>query len=201
MKPLTVFQKHVRAWSGGCGSEHCGPALRRVLARGSVPCDVLFIGEAPGEAENVIGQPFVGPAGKLLDQIVERASRGVQVDDGSGHDGRRLRFAYTNVVCCIPRNPESGKKWEEPDDDQVESCRPRLEEFINDVARPRLVVAVGQLASVWLTRGYKHSIRLPEGAKLIHIIHPAAILRDNEANRWFKAQRAQVVLSNALEEL
>lgn len=207
MKPLTVFQQHIQDWKDGCGSEHCSAAFKRVLCRGKVPCDVLFVGEAPGESENVIGQPFIGPAGKLLDHIVERAIQGCQVKTQDNVKGaaagglRPLRVAFTNMVCCIPRNPESGKKWEEPDDEQVESCRPRLEEFINKVARPRLVVAVGKVAESWLTPGYKHSIKMPDGCKVISIVHPAAILRANVAQQGFAVQRCVVVINNAVEEL
>jgi uracil-DNA glycosylase family 4 len=77
---MTRFQLFCQKWGEGCGSTQCAGANRVVLVRGSVPCDVLFIGEAPGQSEDVVGRPFVGPAGKLLDRIIEDALSGITVN-------------------------------------------------------------------------------------------------------------------------
>ena len=105
---LSIFQKHCERWKNGCGSRLCFGVKNVCLARGKVPCDVLFVGEAPGESEDTIGKPFVGPAGKLLDYIIGRALQGTE-----------LRAAFTNLVCCIPRDDDGGKSIE-PDDDSVD---------------------------------------------------------------------------------
>lgn len=171
---MTPFQVLCKKWEKGCGSEHCERA-RRVFWRGRIPCDVAFVGEAPGESENVLGQPFIGEAGKLLDRIIERSCRtllcpvcgraqqntpsGTTCANGhGGEDGRPVRIGLTNVVGCIPRTGDGGKAGE-PDDDQVVACAPRLQEFLA-LARPRLVVAVGKVAEGWLMPGFKHSIKL-----------------------------------------
>jgi DNA polymerase len=70
-----------------------------VTARGHVPCDILIIGEAPGASEDIIGRPFVGPAGILLDDILEKS-----LDPD-------IRVAMTNLVCEAtdhlgPEDPE-----------------------------------------------------------------------------------------------
>ena len=88
---MTPYQRHREKWKG---CERCSLYRGRrsvVLCRGKLPCDVLFVGEAPGVSEDVLGRPFVGPAGKLLDEIVERALDG-QYD-----------YAITNLVACIPK--------------------------------------------------------------------------------------------------
>lgn len=186
----THYTRFVERWSRGCGSYECEGAYKRVLARGQVPCDVLFVGEAPGESENVIGRPFVGPAGKLLDTIIGRSLH------GSG-----LRYCLTNLVCCIPRSDDGTLKASEPDVDQIRCCAPRLQEFIR-LCDPRMIVCVGALARDWLARGFKHSIKLPsEDIQLINITHPAAILRANIAQRGLMVQRAVITLQNAVEEL
>ena len=203
-KRLSLFASHVERWKNGCGSDQCDPKKKKVvLARGSLPCDVLFVGEAPGESENVLGVPFAGPAGRLLDQIIQASLGGVETTyPDSTHDTRPLRVAFTNVVCCIPRDPENPlEKWTEPEDEQIESCRDRLEEFIGKVAKPRLVVMVGKVAEHWLTQGYKHSIKIPETCKTVAITHPAAILRAPTVQRDFAVQRCVVTLSNAVEDL
>lgn len=193
--PLTQYQAHAARWRSGCGSEHCPAATGTgsvCLARGSVPCDVLLVGEAPGESENALGRPFVGPAGKLLDEIVRRALAGFDP---------RPRVAFTNAVGCVPRD-EVGGKLREPDGDQLDACKPRLEEFLA-LARPRLIVAVGAVARDHLAQGYKHSVRLPDPPpRVVHVTHPAYILsRMPVAQQGFEVQRCVVIIQNAVEEL
>lgn len=186
---MTPYQLHCERWSEGCGSGLCQRKNTRiVLGKGKLPCDVLFVGEAPGESENVLGRPFAGPAGKLLDHMIARAGMW------------ELRLAFTNVVACIPRE-EDGSKAAEPLENEVLDCQPRLEEWIK-LANPRLIVCVGKLAADWLEQGYKTSVRLPrKGIPMVKIDHPARILRSNEANQGLMIQRCVVTLANALEEL
>ncbi len=202
--------------------EHRG---RMVFARGKIPCDVLFIGEAPGESEDVLGAPFKGPAGKLLDQIVERATmnpphqlltpaecncgeqfcnicegglafckvckRGEQELLDHPHCVS-LKLAFTNLVCCIPRDGV-GAKAGEPSRKCIQACKPRLEEFI-ELANPRLIVAVGSLAEQNLSG-------LIGARKWCAIRHPAYILRATVVSRGLEIQRATTTLSDAVDAL
>ncbi len=190
MKPLTVYQRHVERYRDCRGCELCRTRERVVFPRGSVPADVVFVGEAPGESENILGTPFSGPAGQLLDGIV---------DDALGH-APHVRVAFTNLVLCIPYSPDGVGKTEEPDADHVIACSGRLGEFLR-IARPRLVVAVGAYAKKWLAPGYRHSVPLPDGVKLIDVVHPAAVLRANVAQRGLMRQRCVVQIRQAVEEL
>jgi len=92
---MTPYQRFVSRWGDCRKCILCRSRSRIVLARGRVPADVLLVGEAPGESENVIGSPFTGPAGHLLDQIVKHALRGRPA----------LSCCFTNLICCIPRLP------------------------------------------------------------------------------------------------
>jgi DNA polymerase len=139
---------------------------------------VLFIGEAPGASEDVLGQPFVGPAGHLLDYILAQA--GVT----------RLHYALTNLVACIPL--EGGSKAAQPSKECILACRPRLQEFYR-LCQPKLVVYVGDWAA-------KHPL-LEGGYKAIRIIHPAAILRMNVAQQGLAIQRTIISLGDATEGL
>lgn len=131
-------------------------AYRHVLARGEIPCDVLFIGEAPGENEDIQGYPFVGRAGKLFDEWI------APYDD--------LRIAVTNVVACRPFNRVNGKKTNRPpSEEEKENCRPRLNQFIK-IANPMAVVFVGKHAA-------EAEMELPENCKKLGIYHPSYILR------------------------
>ena len=183
---MTKYELHIQRWGKGCGASICCEANRIVLARGKIPCDILFIGEAPGVSEDVLGLPFIGPAGKLLDQIITRSVPS------------SLRVALTNLVGCIPK--EGGTKTGEPDDESILSCKPRLEEFIG-IANPRLIVAVGNLSRTFLERGMRDSVRIPREVKVAGIVHPAFILRQNVANQGLQIQRCVVTIANAVEEL
>lgn len=214
---MTPLQQHYQRWSKGCGSCHCPNATKIVYCRGQLPCDVLFLGEAPGASEDVRGVPFDGPAGLLLDDIIREAweqagsshDTGCQNPDGSWIEEWRpadVRWAFTNLVGCLPHN-ESGKV--EPDADQIKSCRPRLTEFVG-IARPRLVVAVGAVAEKHLGASLGKGVHLePNGDVKGHatvrrwaaVVHPAFILRAPIAQKGLLIRRAVVTLANAVEKL
>ena len=154
-----------------------------VLCRGKLPADVLFIGEAPGNSEDVIGQPFIGPAGKLLDEQVALAMHNVD---------RNLRLCFTNLVCCIPK--EHGKKLGEPSHECVVACKPRLVDFVVRLCQPRLLVMVGDLAEKELKDDFKCIER-------VKITHPAAILRAEMVRQPLMYQRTVVSLENFFHDL
>ena len=179
----TLYQRHVAKWQDCRRCMLCRGRKQVVLARGKVPCDVLFIGEAPGTSEDVLGVPFVGPAGKLLDRIIDVAIDG-QYD-----------YCLTNLVACIPMD-EDGRKQEEPPIKAIETCRPRLTEVLK-LCRAGLLVRVGRLAT-------KH-LQLPAldhpPKDIISITHPAAILRMDVSRRSLAVDYATVVISDALGRL
>ncbi len=193
---LTPWQRHRDGWQGGCGHSACGRAAKRVLARGVVPAEVLFVGEAPGISENRTGLPFDGPAGNLLDVIVLRAE-----ENAVGYDPSFVPFrkAFGNLVACIPLDPD-GSKWTEPPDDQVKRCSSRLVDLV-EVCQARLVVCVGKLAWEWLDPAYKHHVRLERQVHFAQVMHPAAILRAPLANKEMLTRRAVVVLRDAFLNL
>ena len=104
-----------------------------------------------------------------------------------------MTYALTNLVCCFPRNAKA-EGSEEPEYNEILSCRPRLIEFVN-IAQPRLIVCVGALAAEYVD----HS----DTVRCIDIIHPAAILRKDmpQAQKNMAAQRAIVILRNAVEDM
>lgn len=173
-----------------------------MLARGQIPCDVLFIGEAPGVSEDLLGQPFIGPAGKLLDQQIAEALENVP--------GLELRICFTNLICCIPK--EDGKKVGEPSKDSVEACKGRLREFVH-LCKPRLVVLVGDHAKKYIAgqADFSYSdddLDLPwlDGDLLRFecITHPAAILRAREKDQVrveLMYNRVVVILESVFREL
>lgn len=186
---MTPFQKHVAKWSSCQRCHLCKTRKKVVLCRGALPCDVLFVGEAPGESEDVIGLPFIGPAGKLLDYIIKLGLK----DSG-------LSFALTNIVACIPREEDSTKKATEPSPEEIRSCAPRLQEFI-DMAHPRLIVAVGKVAGSWLDKKmYPKLYEIPRDVDVVEIEHPASILRRPSVAQGLMCRKAAVIIAGAIEK-
>ncbi len=202
---LSPFAEHCRRWAGGCGAEICASAYSRCYARGSIPCDVLFVGEAPGESEDSLGVPFCGPAGKLMDQMVEEAMEPWQGPGGVGPGCNAVSWAFTNLVLCIPRDPSSGGKAGEPMPEDIRACGPRLAEIVA-IAAPKLIICVGALSREWTrgrTLGSKSKRYDPLGAAgytgaVADVEHPAYILRLNVAMRGLAIQKVVVTVREAV---
>jgi uracil-DNA glycosylase family 4 len=200
---LTEFQAHCERWKGGCGARECGmPGTNRVFARGSLPCDVLLVGEAPGESENNLTTPFIGTAGKLLDQILGQAAWVLEtIPDPAARGGSRpWTWAMTNVVACIPRTDDGG--YDDPTDEQIRACQPRLVVMIA-LASPRILVRVGKTAQDWIDDArdaYRHALK-PTGLRLLAIDHPARVLRMNHSQQGLAVQRCVVTLVTAIRDV
>ena len=176
---VTPWRRHVEYWKDCRACGLCEQRDRICLARGTIPCTVLFIGEAPGASENAIGQPFVGPAGQLLDKIIERALP------------KGITYALTNLVACFPAEAKA-EGINEPTAQEIIACRPRLIEFVN-VCEPKMIVCVGKLATAYIN----HNDYIP----CTDIVHPAAILRMPLAQKQMAVQRAVVTVCRALEDV
>lgn len=177
---LSSYQRFRQRW-GNC--KRCPLHKTRnkiVLCRGKVPAEILFIGEAPGLSEDVLGQPFVGPAGHLFQRIIDKA-----ID-------AQFDYCLTNLICCIPL--EDGKKVLEPTKESITACQPRMKEFIN-LVHPKLVVRVGKLSSKNIGG------KLLAGIPTIDLVHPAAILRMEPAQQGLAIQRCIVSLEDAVADL
>ncbi|MGV3742375.1 MAG: uracil-DNA glycosylase [Burkholderiaceae bacterium] len=149
----------------------CQTRTKPVFGIGDEEADWLFVGEGPGRSEDIKGEPFVGPAGKLLDNML--LSLGL----------RRGENAYiANTVKCRPIGSDGRDR--PPAADEAEACRPYLERQI-DLIRPKIIVALGKTAAISLLgldpdtpvtklRGKVHEYR---GLPLIVTYHPAYLLR------------------------
>ena len=166
---------------------------RICLAKGSVPADVLFVGEAPGQSENVSGLPFDGPAGALLHEMIEDAWGGCGLNVGGIE---KLRIAFTNIVCCIPLD-ESGDKVAEPEPAHAKACSPRLIEFIDKVAQPKATIFVGKYAAKWVKKLYPKT----QSWITAEITHPAAILRADVGQQGLLVQRNTIMIRDVFEEV
>lgn len=213
---MTPWQSHVARWKDCRRCCLCDGRKTVVLARGKIPCDVLFIGEAPGDSENVLGQPFIGPAGKLLDEIIREAGPDCRCQRDDSIDQRRigsilgsasamclscgkeqlkdpLRLCFTNLVACFPRE-EKRAGTNEPPDEAIKACAPRLRELV-EITQPRLIVTVGKLSDKWAPQATSREVQWAS------ILHPAAILRAPIAQRSLMIRRTVLQLTKALGDL
>ncbi len=149
---------------------------RIVFGDGDPDADLMFIGEGPGAEEDRLGLPFVGRAGELLTQMIEK-----------GLGIPRSSVYICNIVKCRPPNNRN------PMAEEAATCRPFLEGQIAAV-RPRVIVALGKPAASLLlgrdvaitrVRGIWHEVR---GIPLMPTFHPAFILRrytpENRRSVW-----------------
>lgn len=133
-----------------------------VPGEGQLAAKVVFVGEAPGKSEDDNGRPFVGAAGKILDEMLARA--GIQ----------RSQVFITNIVKCRPPNNRV------PEDDEVSACMPYLDRQIA-LIRPRIICILGRTAyssllggnSITANRG---KVIEKAGQKYFLTIHPAAAI-------------------------
>ena len=201
MNSPSPYQAHFDKWKGCRKCPLWEGRDRIVLARGQLPCDILFVGEAPGNSENVLGQPFVGPAGQLLDRIVREAL------DPDEDTPTELRVAMTNLVACFPREAKQTDDHAPPVE-AIKACGERLREFIA-IAKPKMVICVGTLADRWAPSALPKPAVVHAGGKVTghatirrwsSIVHPAAILRATLAQQSLMVQKAVVTVRCAARE-
>jgi uracil-DNA glycosylase family 4 len=139
--------------------------LHVVFGVGDSQTNLLFIGEAPGEQEDLKGEPFVGRAGQLLDKILAA----IQM--------KREQVYITNILKCRPPNNRS------PHAAEIEQCEPYLLNQI-DLIQPKLIVCLGLVAAKTLLRveynlqQMRGKIYNYHGFDLMVTYHPAALLRN-----------------------
>jgi uracil-DNA glycosylase len=161
----------VRTELGDC--TRCKLAAGRhhlVFGVGNPSAELVFVGEGPGEDEDLQGEPFVGRAGQLLTRMIEAMGFA------------RADVYIANVVKCRPpgnRNPEP---------DEIAACEPFLRAQLGAI-RPKVIVALGKFAAQTLLRDQTAISRLRgrwfsyEGVRLMPTFHPAYLLRSPDEKR------------------
>ena len=141
-----------------------------VISRGNPKAKLLLIGEAPGPQENIKGKPFVGPAGQLLDKILQAANFDPEQD-----------IYITNSVFRMPPG-EDGKSFRKPTDQEVDYYRPFVFEIIR-LVNPLVILLTGNVAcqsvlkktGITSLRGQWTQL---DGRWLMPIFHPSYLLRN-----------------------
>jgi DNA polymerase len=177
--PAEADLEELRSVAAGCtGCDLYRVGTQTVFGEGARSAEVMLVGEQPGDQEDRQGRPFVGPAGRLLDEALEAA----------GIDRRR---AYvTNIVKHFKWEARGKRRiHKKPNLGEIRACTPWLEAEI-DVVRPRALVCLGATAAQGLLgRDFKVSRRRGElvASELAPIVmatvHPSSILRGPEEER------------------
>ena len=152
-----------------------------VFGCGNAATKIVFVGDMPGREEDAAGQPFVGPAGQLLDKII------------SAMKLQREEVYLTNAINCWPPNRRS------PTNTEVAHCKSFLEKQL-EILRPEFIVCLGALAAQALLdqtagigklRGRFHSYR---DSRVVVTYHPSYLLKQPDAKR-FVWQDMQMIMA------
>ncbi|MDH0865457.1 uracil-DNA glycosylase [Mitsuaria sp. GD03876] len=157
----------------------CESRKNTVFGVGNERAHWMVVGEAPGEQEDLKGEPFVGAAGQLLDSML----RAIGLGRGEGPPERQVYIANT-LKCRPPRNRN-------PDPAELAQCEPFLQRQI-ELIQPRIILAMGRFAVQQLLRSQEPIGRLRgrvhryQGVPLIVTYHPAYLLRNlpDKARAW-----------------
>ena len=144
-----------------------------VPGEGQLSAKIMFIGEAPGRSEDDEGRPFVGAAGRILDNLLKKA--GIE----------RSQVFITNIVKCRPPNNRV------PEEDELTACRPYLDRQIA-LIKPKVICILGRTAyssllggtSITANRG---KIVKKGGQKYFLTFHPAAVIYNKDLHSALQA--------------
>ena len=164
--------------------ELCQTRNNVVFGVGNKNAEVLFIGEGPGENEDLQGEPFVGRGGKLLDKMLYSVDL-----------SREENIYIANIVKCRP------PKNRDPKPEEQTACTPWLRNQFK-LMKPKIIVCLGRIASAKIIKPdikitKEHGMFFEKGGVLMMpMLHPAAILRDPrkkpEAFRDFQILRDKI---------
>jgi len=175
--PAQLSMAQLRESAAGCtGCDLYKCATQTVFGEGAGRAAIMLVGEQPGDQEDLVGRPFVGPAGKILDKALAEA-------------GIVRRDLYvTNAVKHFKWEPQGKRrKHKKPTATEIAACRPWLEAEI-EVVKPRVIVCLGVTAAQAV---FGKAVRLNEMrgrpwstsiAPIVFVtVHPSAVLRHPDA--------------------
>jgi DNA polymerase len=173
-------------WQAAQGCRACElykTGTQAVLGEGPRHAAAVFVGEQPGDQEDLAGKPFVGPAGRVLDEALEEA--GIP----------RGEIYVTNAVKHFKWEPRGKRRiHQKPTLGEVKACRPWLETELA-IVRPQGIVCLGATAAqsilgpqFRITRDHGQFFETPWAAWTTATLHPSAILRMPDAEKRLEAR-------------
>jgi DNA polymerase len=174
--PPSRSLKTLESAAEGCrGCELYKDATQVVFGAGRKSAKLMLVGEQPGDKEDLEGEPFVGPAGRLLDRALEEAG----IDRSAAY--------VTNAVKHFKWRPRGNRRLHQtPRAGEIEACKPWLQAEVEAV-KPRALLAMGATAArslfgpkVKVTKDRGRPLESPLAPVAAVTIHPSAILRLRE---------------------
>jgi uracil-DNA glycosylase len=171
--PETSSLTALKSAAKGCTACHLYKhATQTVFGEGPKGATLMLLGEQPGDQEDVVGKPFVGPAGKILDRALEEA--GIKRDE----------VYVTNTVKHFKWEPRGKRRiHKKPNSREIAACRPWLEAELR-VVRPGLLVCLGATAAqavfgpaFRVTRDRGKVLESELAPKVVATVHPSSLLR------------------------
>jgi len=172
-------------WHAAAGeAAHCRacelwkPATQTVFGEGPVPAPLMFVGEQPGDKEDIAGRPFVGPAGRVLDRALAEA--GIARDNAYVTNAvKHFKFVQRGKI----------RLHQKPNSVEIKACRTWLVRQ-REIVRPRLIIAMGATAAqsvfakaVPIGKNRGRIAALDEATSALVTIHPSYILRMDDADK------------------
>jgi uracil-DNA glycosylase family 4 len=157
-----------------------------VPGEGQISAKIMFIGEAPGRNEDEKGKPFVGAAGRILDNLLKEA--GIE----------RSQVFITNIVKCRPPNNRV------PEEDELIACRPYLDRQIA-IIKPKVICILGRTAYASILGGSSISANRGKiveraGQKYFSTFHPAAVIYNKSLRSTLEADLKKLAAEINKEE-
>ena len=157
-----------------------------VPGEGQISAKIMFIGEAPGRNEDEKGKPFVGAAGRILDNLLKEA--GIE----------RSQVFITNIVKCRPPNNRV------PEEDELIACRPYLDRQIA-IIKPKVICILGRTAYASILGGSSISANRGKiveraGQKYFSTFHPAAVIYNKSLRSTLEADLKKLATEINKEE-
>lgn len=162
--------------------------INYVIGDGNIQSDIMLIGEAPGQQEDLQGKAFVGPSGKLLDKML--ASIGLN----------RTKVYICNILKCRPPNNRN------PLQDEKNACMDYLREQFK-IMRPKIIVLLGSIAckailsSDFSIMRHHGEVIEKKGVFFLPTFHPSALLRDVSKKKlaWYDLQVLQRLIEKSVD--
>jgi len=175
---VTPWSEFLREWTSCKRCHYAANRSHTVQVRGRLPCDILFIGEAPGDPEDQLGFPFVGEVGAVLNAWIKEAGLA------------DVRYALVNTVACKPFKSPPIKP---PDAKALKACRPRFDQLLA-MAKPKRIICVGNIATSYRTT-------LPKEIPVDSIPHPVSYLKAERVRAAQFEKQASLCLRRVADEL
>ncbi len=226
--PSSPWVDYQNRWKSCTACPLHATALEHVIYRGDRPCQVLFIGEAPGPTEDLVGSPFIGPAGKLLDKCLDDVRTDLNKlahEDGgvtAKFNPAQFTSGFANILCCFPiKDPTRAKAVEmkegnfrAPTKDEAATCRPHLTELV-ELLSPLVIVVLGKSTASHIPKHWKKPPTTEQMVKMIQgkrsdepykplhyleVSHPSYWLRTG-GHKGLEFKKARLALGDYLWEV